>query len=533
MDAPADTIRVIIGKVVNIYALAMLAVFPLFVIDKYYNILKEKYYFFFYGTAACLAVCAMVWLIGFLGGAYRKKKTTEVQDGSFLTKLSGAVRGLWQRLTLTDKFFYGFILVAAVSTLFSEWRFEAFWGNMGRLQGLFFYLIAGVSYTLISRYFHCKKWHVFVFLFAGVLVSFWGITDFFGMDIFGFRADAGDEIGMLSFSASVGNINTLTGLLALYLGAAAVLCIYSEKWYLAFPAMSVLLTGLVTGVSDNAVLAIAAVYGLIPFAAFTTRKGIIRYVFMTAVLFLSMGFIGLVTVRNVEATSAAYPWMVGVLIGISMKGYRILLLFAAVTAAAGLLLKKAWKKEPEKKTGPAVRVWAVLCVIVIAAVVLVFVLANTGRLPQALSEYENILVFSDTWGTNRGYAWKHLFRFFGEFPLFKKLFGSGPETYFIFTGQNLYYEMQELFQVVFDSPHSEPLQILFTTGILGFLTYYGAIVSASVRGIRYGSIPRIFAYALISATAASLINISVPITTPLVFLSMAIAGNLKDSEENS
>lgn len=529
----AEAIRSIQERVVSVYVFLMVAVFPLFIVRKYYNVLREKFYFFFYATALCLILCALAALVGVFGGAYRKKKAPVTEKFTFWQKAKALVTDLWMHLTLTDRFIYGFILAAAISTAISEWPYQAFWGNMGRLQGLFYFLLAGVSYTLVSRFYHYKKWHLFVFLLVGCLVSLWGVTDYFAMDIFGFRADLNDVTGMLMFSSSIGNINTLTGILGLYLGAAAVVCIFSEKWFLAFPAMLILLAGLVAGLSDNAVLAVGAVYALIPFVAFEKRNGVVRYVFMAALLPLAMGLIGLATALTSAATAASYPWMVGVLVGLSVKNYKVLLILAGVFLAAGYLLKKLWQQEPEKELEGAKRVWGVVCAIGLSAVVVIFVMANTGHLPAALAGYSDILVFSDTWGTNRGYVWKNLFKFFAEFPLIKKLFGSGPETYLILMSKNLYYEMQERFNVIFDSPHSEPLQYLITTGILGFITYYGAVIAASVRGAKYGSAPRVFAYALIGATAASLVNISVPITTPLVFLSMAIAGNLKDSEENS
>ena len=528
----AEAIQEIRQRIVGIYMFLMFAVFPLFIVDKYYNILKEKFYFFFYATLITAGITALLGLVGLFGRAGRN---TVREKKPFLKKVGDGIKNLWHGLSLTDKFFFAFLVAVSISTAFSEWPYQAFWGNMGRYQGLLFYLTAGVAYILVTRFYRYKKIHLYAFVIAGVLVSLWGITDYFALDLFGFHQTMGNKIDLLPFSSSIGNINTLTGLLALYMGAAAVLCIDSDKWYLTFPAMFIFVAGMVGGTSDNAVLGVACVYALTPFFAFRTGKGIYRYLFMAAMLFLGMGVMGLLTVLDTVTDSlATYPWMVGVLVGISRDHYRLLLIGAAVLLAAGFLVKKLYCGNEENGTGPAVKIWAVITALAVLFAAGIFIMANTGHLPEALAPYEGILVFDENWGTFRGYAWTKLFEFFGKFPFHKKLFGSGPETYSIFMAKNYYYEMQEVVGQIFDSPHSEPLQYLFTMGILGFVTYYGSVTAACVRGMKQGGTARIFAFAAIAYTAASLVNISVPITTPLVFLSLAIAGSIKeDSEENS
>lgn len=528
----AEALQEIRQRIVGIYVFIMFAVFPLFIVDKYYNVLKEKFYFFFYATLVAAVIVALSGLVGLFGRAGRKKQQ---EKKPFLQKLSNGIRNLWCSLSLTDKFFFAFLLVTCISTVFSEWPYQAFWGNMGRYQGLLFYLTVGVAYILVTRFYRYKKIHLYAFVIAGVLVSLWGITDYFALDLFGFHQTMGNKFDLLPFSSSIGNINTLTGLLALYMGAAAVLCIASDKWYLTFPAMFIFVAGMVGGTSDNAVLGVACVYALTPFFAFRTGKGIYRYIFMVAMLLLGMGVMGLLTVMDTAtATLATYPWMVGVMVRLSRDFYKLLLIGAAVFLAAGFLVKKLYCGDEENGTGPAVKIWTVIFALGVLLAAGVFIMANTGHLPEALAPYEGILVFNEDWGTYRGYAWTRLFEFFGKFPFHKKLFGSGPETYSIFMAKNYYYEMQEVLGQIFDSPHSEPLQYLFTMGILGFVTYYGTVSAACVRGMKQGGTARVFAFAVVAATAASLVNISVPITTPLVFLSLAIAGSIKeDSEENS
>jgi O-antigen ligase len=95
-----------------------------------------------------------------------------------------------------------------------------------------------------------------------------------------------------------------------------------------------------------------------------------------------------------------------------------------------------------------------------------------------------------------------------------------------------------MFEETYDSPHNEWLQYLFTTGILGFVGYYGMVKCALWSGFGIGkrtySYPGedllnqislmgvALAYGIQAYTIQSFVNISVPITVPYVIMSIAI-----------
>lgn len=522
---PASVFTDLAARVVGIYVTLMLVVFPLFVTDMYYNVLNDKYYFFFYSTLAAFLISLMILFIGIAGGALRQQK-----DGTkplaYLFKMKAE-----------DWTILGFVAVVGISTLFSEWSYEAFWGNVGRLQGMFFFLIVLVAWFLVTRFFKYRPFHMYLFLAAGAIVCLWGVTDYFGMDLFGWRADADDYWGMLAFTSTIGNINTFTAQVTLYFGISAVMSLEKKNRWFFLLMFFISSLALIAGSSDNALLAVCGVFGLLPFYLAGDRKRIPGYVLLFGVFVLAMALIG-----AVSSVWTAYPlqnyWNWGVLLKVSNSEYSILFAVAAVLllTAAGLFL--LGKRTPFYTSGAyspktARIVWGGLCILVILAAGYCFYDANTaGKLafPDSIRSY---LVFNDRWGTNRGYAWRATVDFFGKFNIFKKLFGSGPETFTIFMAKNYYYEMLDFMDSIFDSPHSEPLQVLFTTGILGFIAYYSLMVIAIVKGMRKEGHAAAFAYAMVAYLCASLINISVPITTPLLFLMAALAVTVETNGRNA
>lgn len=507
----------ILSRLAAVYVLLMAGVFPLFTTDMYYNILQDKYYFFFYLTAATVAIALIVLLTGILGGAFRRQK-----DGT------SPLKELF-RPTVTDLFFLAFILAATVSTLASEWVYEAFWGNNGRLQGLAFFLAAFLGWIIVTRFYRFRRWHLYVLLTAGLLVCLWGISDFLALDLFGWR-EVIDYLVRHSFTSSIGNIDTFTAVAALYAGVFAGLALCKKTNAFFWIGFFVAVLAMITGVADNAVLALGGLFGLLPFYVFRKRERIGKYLFLTALVCGAMALTGFVLpVWTWTEIQSDYSY--GALLKLSAAFPRQLAAAAAVFAAAGTVLQLTAKKDTRYRAKPFVILWGVVCLLGLALLVWVFADVNTeARLPvpESLVKY---FLFDEKWGSGRGYIWKKAFELFDGFGPFRKLFGSGPETYGILMERNYYAEMVRTKGVLFDSPHSEPLQYLFTTGILGFTAFYGTMVSGITAGVRKGGLPAAFAFGCVPFLFASIINISAPISTPLLLLMLALAVSVKEHEE--
>ena len=171
----------------------MLIIFPLFFTDFYYNILKSKYFFFCTAAIAC-AVILLVY---------------SISKGIRLFPRHSFMKCIWSNMTVPDKTLLIFWLSLAISTVLSDFSSQAFWGNEGRLTGLFYYTIVLVIYFIVTRLYNFNEKILNLALVIGGAACLFGITDYFKMDLLHFKAEIGARQKAL-YVSTIGNINTYT-----------------------------------------------------------------------------------------------------------------------------------------------------------------------------------------------------------------------------------------------------------------------------------------------------------------------------------
>ena len=477
--------------VTEVYVLFLMTVFPLIMHDKYYDISEAKLYAYLYAT---MAAAAAAFLVGVLALVEEMSQYKGQHLKAFFWKLK-TFKGLKEVFLPSDVFALLFLVAAIISTLCSEWVYEAFWGSMGRQQGLFLYLWYAFSYVLISRFYRMKQWHLDLFLAAGAVVCVWGVLDYFCKSPIGWQQNVKKD-QVYDFSSTIGNVNILTGLEGIYLLVSSALWIGMQKpaaktYYgrlaLYFGMSVISFMGLTCGCSDNALLSVGTAVCFLPFFAFGSRKGIARYWAMLTGFIGSLLLVGTLTAREGQRVIPKSKW--GELLKLANKQTALLwkMLPAAIAILAALIVWAVMMDRKEKdvfwKPSRYLRIlWAALGVLAAAGIGYILHDANTGGHPELYKAYSSLLIFNDDWGTHRGYNWRLLLTHIGKFSFFKKLFGSGPETYGIYTIKYNLYAMLDTYDEVYDSPHNEFLQYLFNNGILGFIGYYGMIVSTLISG---------------------------------------------------
>ena len=174
------------------------------------------------------------------------------------------------------------------------------------------------------------------------------------------------------------------------------------------------------------------------------------------------------------------------------------------------------------------RVW--LGILIIGLLALVFALfdANYAGNAERYGMLKNYLKFDDSWGTNRGFVWRISMELFSGFPLLKKIFGYGPETFGILTNMYYYNEMVLKYQQIYDSAHNEYLQFLVTIGIAGLIAYLSFMFSSIYRLVKRGfENPHVMAvvFAIAAYMTQAIVNINVPVVAPflLTLLMTALA----------
>ena len=126
--------------------------------------------------------------------------------------------------------------------------------------------------------------------------------------------------------------------------------------------------------------------------------------------------------------------------------------------------------------------------------------------------------------------------YFEIFDLFKKLFGYGTDTYLIITERSFFNEMMEKYGEIYDSAHNEYLNYLLCEGLFGLITYLGTFISALVLSFKDAKKnPLVLAafMAVLSYMVQAVVNIAIPITTPIffTFMYMLVATQFNKVEE--
>ena len=504
-------------KAASCYLYAVLCLLPLVFVNYYADIAYVKYYFY--------VGCSLVFLTALLGYGVvivHKNKNTILKenDGNFIKLL----QNVWKDMTVPEKLMLGYLLVAVISTFQSDYFYESFWGNEGRLTGLFLTLIYGSCFLIIGRFGSLKTRLMDAFLFVGNLVCLFGITDYFQMDILGFKENMWQE-QLLMFTSTIGNVNIYTVVAAIFAAIAMILFIAEKKlgkriYY--YVTLIIALSALIMGQSDNAYVSLLALFGLSPLYLFRYRWGVKGYGISVATL--------LSVILCVDFCSKNIPnaIVLGGIMGVigSLKFFPLIVAAAWVIAAVII-----WMDRNHKEAEVSVwwrRGWIGLIVLVCVAVVYVLYDCNIAGNAEKYGPIQSYVLLNDRWGTNRGYIWRVALECYRDYPWYRKLVGFGPDTFGIITYHKYRPEMQRLFGEIYDSTHNEYIQYLVTVGAAGLLLYL-SMIAASVKRIwqkqKDNPLAMAVMFVLICYWMQAFVNINIPISAALMWtlwgLSMA------------
>lgn len=515
----SETAKNIFAGIIAVFIVTILSVFPLYYDNYYFNILKAKYSFYYISVLVLLGVCLLVALIICF--------VDFKEYGGYSTKrfFKGLVpKNLWTTLTFMDKALIVFLAATVIATLQSDYIYESFWGNEGRFSGLFLIsMYVGVTF-LVAKLAKIKKWYFDLFLFAGVLVCLYGITDYFKMDIFGWTAGV-QSTQKDSFVSTIGNINTYTVYVALVMGVAVGLfCseknIFRRVYYYAVIIVSFF--AIIMGQSDNAYLSLGVMFGLLPLALFGTRKGIKQYAVIAATF---MSVIKCVSVINIKMAGSVIS-LTGIFKSLTEHGSLTYIVIALWVLVIVLYIGDRHLfagKDGEVGKWPRI-IWLVLIAAAVAVILWILYDANFAGHADKYQAFSQYVVFNDNWGTNRGYCWRIGWESYMKQPLHHKLFGFGPDTYGILTWA-FREESLSLHGVIYENAHNEYLQYLCTVGVFGVVSYLAFLGSAITMLVKKQSKnPWILAplLAVLCYCVQAVVNINLPIATPIMWLLLAM-----------
>lgn len=509
----------------NSYLYIIVCIQPLFFTNYYFNILKSKYLFF------CVVAGSLI-VLTVLHGLLQRQYTLKLYLREF--KFSK----WWKSLMLPDKAFLIFILAALISTILSDYSFEAFWGNEGRYNGLFILLLYCSCYFIVTKFSNADQRFLDAFLIVGLLVCLFGITDYFQLNIFGFKNR------MLvternNYTSTIGNINSYT----IYVGLVMTIAFFQfcnckvfKKSIFYYVVLTIAFFAIIMGISDNAFLGLGALFGFAPLYLLRFREGIKRYLLGLLSFLLAVKITSLLNV-------VFHDSVIGIdsIFGYLERSSLLLPLILVIAVLAGALYYWDYKKKADvlRKVKPIFSyLWAGLLVLVFLALVFALYTVNTSGSKESFGALGQYLYFDESWGTNRGFAWMSARDLFLDYPLVKKLFGCGPDTYGILTAINNLVLIEGNTVIQFDDAHNIFINYLLTTGICGLAAYVTLVTASLVKMFKNAKKePMLYAiaFAIIGYLVQQTVTIEPPIVAPQMFtllmIGIAVCRRQKENKE--
>ena len=399
----------------------MMAVVPLYVEDHYFNILQAKGHAF---SAGCILGTALLVIYSL---ATRDRSKSHAKD---------------PKLTITDAGFIVLGATALISCLLSGDFMTAFLGEKGWGVGGLALAGSALIYLLLSRSISLKHNIWLVVIAVNCFIFSIGILHSAGTDALGLHGNIIPD-QFYWYISTIGNINWYSGYLCLIMPMLAIFFVEAEDRSSQIIYLIVLALGEVNMVfsgSDSLYLGIGfcAFWG-IPYML-SGRGKAIRTFIIAFIYGLSLMMADLLPAFGPKQSS---------LTGISLAFTRpAAYISIMVISAAGILLFSAVKDEAFRSVSKTL---TLVLELALAATAIVFLI-------RAFGEYDV------HWGHNRGRTWNYSMEIFAGLPLIQKIFGVGPEML-----GSYYSELSEQFARPVLAAHSEPLQILLTTGISGLI----------------------------------------------------------------
>lgn len=472
---------------------AVLCVFPLY-IDKFSNLGLTK---FSGGFTLILVFAAVLGACLLIGG--------KVPAGRFAKKDPGV---LW---------LVAFVLTGLVSTVLSLSPVSALWGLGGYYGGFSLVVITALAYLCIRAFGRASDMD---FLFFGVgvtssIVTVLYVLNIFNIDLIGAYRDTA-VVERAQFFSTLGQKDFNAGFFAI------VLPIVFYAWLTA------------KGRARNIAYGIPMVFGGLALAVVDAEALTLGVVVAAMVLVCHKNFDTRMVRRGALIGLSFFAWaawMHHMRATVYTQGGRSLLshfgdwqlavpgmLFCAAVWA--LLYWRARRGKPERSLCTVGRVMTAVCV---AAVVLLFLLANLWPGFPSLGKLDDYLVFNDEWGTYRGTGWRAAWGTWSSAPWWRMLLGYGPgsmhRAMVAWAGDALTDRMN-----TFYAAHNEYLEQLLTTGLLGLVAWVGFVAVHLRRGFRAWVRPGVapVLLALCSYLAQAVVSIRVSMLFPLVMVLFAL-----------
>lgn len=473
------------------FLLAVLCVYPLY-IDKFSNLGVVK----FTGAATlCWAFCLWLGALAAVGARPHVGRLPWRSDPTLWAL--GAVVG-----------------TGVLSTVTSLSPVMSLWGLGGYYGGCMMVLFTAASYLAVRAFAPQKLLNGLTFCvgITTALVTVLYVLNIFNIDLIGTYADTA-VVERAQFFSTLGQKNFCSGFMAFalplvfyaFLVARGVrhTMLYGIPTFFGALALAVVdADGLALGIG-------AAVLVLICQRIFTTRT-LRRLAVVGMFFFADAGWMQYM--RTHVYTQGGKPIL-------ASFGHYAQVGFAVCAAVWAVLFFALHGREiPLWKAG------RVLAAVVVSLGVVLVVLANfLPGFPSLGQKLDDLLVFSDDWGTYRGTAWRISWSAWTAQPLWRKLVGVGPGMMHTAVAQWAGADITARMKT-FYAAHNEYLELLLTGGVLSLAAWVWFVAAhlrkAAQNWLRPGVAP--VTLALVSYLAHAAVSIRVSMIFPEIMLLFAL-----------
>lgn len=416
-----------------------------------------------------------------------------------------------------------FALSCVVSCALRGFEHAVLDGSEGRYCGLFFLLSCIAAFFIIALWLQRGDALCLTAVVCAALCALLGFANMAGLDPLGFYREMSAEQRPL-FVSTIGHVDFFGTYLAMMFAMAGGQALFGKTARaraLAVCCALIIALGAAASRTDSAVLGMLLACAVL----FALSGDSLSRMGLTLMLAASV-FFSLPIMRMAAEASRFGIEVSGLPLALCRSGVAV---FAGVVSlslgALCLLLKRRGAHAPGRRRTAS---FVVIALILLTALLLGTIVYFTCVNPQAdLGAAASFLRFDDAWGTLRGFVYKRALRAYRDFSLTDKLFGGGLDlTERILTPY--FDDPSMLVGGVFNDAHCQPLQMLLTCGVFGFVSFTGFYLSMLWQLARHagedpvlcGALAMLGAYAVIM-----LINVTQPILMATYFSICALAAS--------
>ena len=502
-----DIFEIFGGEITYVYLLVMFGLFPVFYPGHLIGIHSVKSSFFTAATAVyiCLLTIPLINQIALMMKEHGNIKPNLIDGCAIL-----------------------FLVAVVVSTLAALNKENAIYGNDNIKTGAIVLALCGIAYFTVKKYARCNRILALVNLAASAFIYLCGILLTCQMDILNMQKNIIDAQKTV-FISPIGNVDFNVSYISLMLPAAMVMFLICKEAMLRYLLAASVFLGFMDSFcirTDSGIILMIFLFILLFYFALEKEQWLEHYIIIVQIFCAAN--ISIFLLKTILQTHM-YPFG-----GLGMHLLRVETVILELVLFALLFWIRKRNKIPGTEKLLKIQKYYKRIGLSLFAVGIAWILISNLFLKEQLTgTVGDAFLLKDSLFNYRGYIWIRSMKEFAKLPLVNQIFGCGGGCFIDFIYPTYGTEMIQTFQAAFYEPHSDFLQVLVTTGIVGVIGYFGMIfgtIVAAFKKRKDRNMQIIVIMVLAAYLLQGLVNSYTIFVIPLVFIIMGMAGSASVAE---